>query len=148
MRKFPFGTPPGSATLSIVSNSGTVEQTISISDVGPAISRFAAEREPSENEDNSLNTAANPAIRGSSIVIYGTGFGEVSASGSASLAVTPVTAVINGIELPAEASLSATIPGLYQVTVSLPESFPPGLTLPLYLAQESATSNTVMVAIQ
>ena len=144
----PFGTPPGSATLDVVSNSGTTQQSISISDVGPAIFSLRSGAAVIRNEDNSLNTSSNPAIRGTSIIIYGTGFGEVADFGSVSLAITPVTAVINGIEVPAEVSLSANTPGLYQVTVALPESLPPGLTLPLLLTQGSATSNTVTVAIQ
>ena len=144
----PFGTPPGSATLTVVSNSGTTQQAISISDVGPAIFTLRDGLAAITNQDNSLNASSNPAIRGTSIIIYGTGFGEVADFGSVSLAIARVVAVINGIEVAAEVSLSATTPGLYQVMVPLPESLPPGLTLPLFLTQGSATSNTVTVAIQ
>jgi uncharacterized protein (TIGR03437 family) len=146
--QIPFGTTPGSAALSVVSNSGAAQQSIAISDVGPAIFTLHSGSAAIQNEDNSLNTSSNPAIRGTSIVIYGTGFGEVAASGAASLAITPVTAVVNGIELPAEAALSTTKTGVYEVTVPLPEALPPGLTLPLFLTQGGATSNVVTVAIQ
>ena len=98
------------------------------------------------NQDNSLNTSSNPAGRGSSIAIYGTGFGAVDSS---SVVTTPVTAVINGITLvPSFVGLSSSTPGLYQVTVPLPTSLPPGLSLPLYLSQEGVTSNAVTVAVQ
>jgi uncharacterized protein (TIGR03437 family) len=37
---------------------------------------------------------------------------------------------------------------LYQANVMVPANLPPGLTLPLYLKQGGAVSNTVSVAIQ
>jgi uncharacterized protein (TIGR03437 family) len=86
-------------------------------------------------------------------VIYGAGLGAVvpsdNASDSPGVVSTPVSVVINGIELvPAFAGLSPGTAGVYQVKVQLPESLPPGLTLPLYLSQGGVTSNTVTVAIQ
>jgi uncharacterized protein (TIGR03437 family) len=57
--------------------------------------------------------------------------------------------VIGGVEVPAGfAGLTPGFVGLYQVNVAIPQSLPPGLSLPLYLKQGSALSNTVSVAVQ
>jgi uncharacterized protein (TIGR03437 family) len=144
----PFGTATGSAQLRVTTPNGSAQQGIPISDVGPAIFTVSAAQAAIRNQDNSVNTTSNPASRGSSISIYGTGLGELSGSDAQSLVRTPVSVVINGIEIPATAGLSSSASWMYQVTVPVPASLPPGLTVPLYLKQGKATSNVVTVAIQ
>ncbi len=57
--------------------------------------------------------------------------------------------MIGGIEIPAAfAGLTPGVAGLYQANIMVPAALPPGLSLPLYLKQASAISNTVSVAIQ
>lgn len=162
----PADIPPGSATIS-VSVSGTntqqtntqqtsaqqtsAQQTVSVSAVAPAIFSIGANQAAITNQDNTLNTPSNPALRGNVIVIYATGFGAVTTSGPAGLKVaqTAMTAVLGATETPtAFAGLTPGFVGLYQANVVIPASLPPGLALPLYLKQGSAVSNTVNVAIQ
>jgi len=145
----PLDIAPGTATLSVTSPHGSAQQSITISNVAPAIFSTGAGQAAITNLNNSLNTPANPASRGSAIVIYGTGFGAVSTSGGFSRAVDPVTAVIGGVEIPASfAGLTPGVPGLYQANIVLPSTLPPGLSLPLYLKQGGEVSNTVTVAVQ
>jgi uncharacterized protein (TIGR03437 family) len=147
--QIPFDAAPGAATLSVNSANGSATQPISISGVAPAIFSVAPSQAAITNQDNSLNTGLNPALRGSYLFIYGTGFGAVTRSGAFSRANTPVSAVIGGTEIPAAfAGLTPGAIGLYQANVQIPANLPPGLSLPLFLKQGSATSNIVTVAIQ
>ena len=147
--QIPFDIAPGAATLGVTSGNGSVQQPVTIANVAPAIFSVAQGQAAITNQDNSLNTASNPALRGNAIVIYCTGLGAVSAFGTLSTANVPVSAVIGGVAIPAAfAGLTPGTTGLYQVNVRLPQTLPPGLSLPLYLQQASATSNTVTVAIQ
>jgi uncharacterized protein (TIGR03437 family) len=61
--------------------------------------------------------------------------------------VEPVTVVLNGEALPAAAFLS-DLPGVYQVTVQVPASRPPGIDQPLRLRQGGTDSNAVPVTLQ
>jgi uncharacterized protein (TIGR03437 family) len=140
----PIDTAPGAATLSVAG----VLQSITISNVAPAIFSVGNGQAAITNLDNSLNTPSNPESIGRVIVIYGTGLGAVQ-SGALPRAVVPVTAVIGGVELQVSyAGATPGVPGLYQVNVPLPVGLPPGLSLPLYLKQGGAVSNTVAVSVQ
>ena len=145
----PLTVPPGPAEISVTSPYGNARREITIRDVAPAIFTIGPDQAAVANQDNRLNTPASPAIRGSFLVIYATGLGAVSRVGALDRVVTPVTAVIGGAEIPAAfAGLTPGSIGLYQANVQVPASLPPGLSLPLYLKQASAVSNTVRVAIQ
>jgi uncharacterized protein (TIGR03437 family) len=148
----PANAAPGSTTISVNLGNGAssnAQQTVSISAVAPAIFSIGASQAAITNQDNTLNTPANPALRGNAIVIYATGFGAVAPSGALNIAQTPVTAVIGATETPtAFAGLTPGFIGLYQANVVVPANSPPGLALPLYLKQGGAVSNTVSVAIQ
>jgi uncharacterized protein (TIGR03437 family) len=137
---------PGTVPLTISSANGTAQQQVAITSVAPAIFSISATQAAITNVDNTLNTPSNPALRGSYLIVYATGFGAVSASGSAT---TPLSVVIGGVTIPATyAGISAGGTGLNQANVLLPATMPPGLALPLYLKQGSTVSNTVSVAIQ
>ena len=147
--QIPDSVPPGAATLSVSSKNGSAQQSVAIDAVAPAIFSVGLNQAAITNQDNSLNTPANPASRGSAIVIYGTGFGAVSPSGPLNVAAVAVSAVIAGIQIPAAfAGLTPGFIGLYQANIVVPAGLPPGLSLPLYLQQGGASSNTVTVAIQ
>ncbi|PWU09764.1 MAG: hypothetical protein C5B51_05610, partial [Terriglobia bacterium] len=147
--QIPFDIPPGPATVKVVSRYGTAHQQIVVSNVAPAIFAIGPSQAAITNQDNSLNAPANPASRGNWIVIYATGLGPISGSGSLRPSVTPVLAMIGGTAVtPAYAGLTPGTDGLYQVNVQLPPGLPPGLSLPLYLKQGDSASNTVSVAIQ
>jgi uncharacterized protein (TIGR03437 family) len=146
----PAGVGAGRRPLRIRSVYGTAEQVVEVSDVAPGI--FVIGNPPVGavvNQDGSLNGALAPLSRGGTMVIYATGLGTVAPRGGLSVAVTPVTVVVNGVELtPAFAGLTPGYSGLYQVNVAIPAGFPPGLALPLALKQGGRLSNVVAVAVQ
>ena len=147
--QIPLDIAPGAATLSVATGNGNAQQLITVAAVAPAIFSISPTQAAITNLDNSLNSPANPAERGSAIVVYCTGLGAVSPSGDLSVASAPVTVVLGGAELPAAfAGLTPGLIGLYQVNVLLPTGMPPGLYLPFYLKQAGAVSNAVTVAIQ
>jgi len=142
----PYGVATGTAQLTLNSSNGSAQQQFAIGSVAPAIFSISAVQAAITNLDNSLNTPANPAKRGSYLIIYATGFGAVSA---AATAATPLSVVIGGLTIPAAyAGTSSGGTGLNQANVLLPATMPPGLALPLYLIQGGVVSNTVTVAIQ
>ena len=96
-----------------------------------------------------MNSQANPAKRGDTIVIYGTGMGAVAPSGVLSGTVALVSATLSGNYLPvAFAGLAPGFVGLYQVNVTIPSSTAPGLAQSLILSQNGQSSNTVILALQ
>jgi uncharacterized protein (TIGR03437 family) len=148
--QIPVDVAPGSATLNVSSGNGNAQQQVIIKAVAPAIFSISSTQAAITNQDNTLNSPSNPALRGTgAIVIYATGFGGVTPSAKLSLASIPLSAVIGGTEVPTLfAGLTPGFVGLYQANVAIPASLPPGLVLPLYLKQGGVTSNTVNVAIQ
>jgi uncharacterized protein (TIGR03437 family) len=145
----PLNVSPGLGTVRVASAAGSAEQAISIREVAPAIFSLSPVQAAITNQDATLNTTNNPARRGQTIVIYGTGFGAVSEAGGLSRVIAPVNAVIGGIEVPAAfAGLTPGATGLYQANITIPATLPPGLTLPLFLKQVGTTSNTVNLAVQ
>jgi uncharacterized protein (TIGR03437 family) len=145
----PASLPAGSATLVVNVGGNSAQQTVTLKSVAPAIFSIGPGQAAITNQDNSLNTPTNPAIRGKAIIIYGTGMGAVTASGGLSRTNTTASVVIGGTEIPALfAGLTPGFVGLYQVNVVIPPALPPGLSLPLYVKQATAVSNTVSVAVQ
>jgi uncharacterized protein (TIGR03437 family) len=142
----PYGVSAGTVELTVSSLNGSAQQQFAIESVAPAIFSISATQAAITNLDNSLNTASNPAKRGSYLIIYATGFGAVSAAGTAT---TPLSVVIGGLTIPATyAGTSSGGTGLNQANVLLPATMPPGLSLTLYLMQGGVVSNTVTVSIQ
>ncbi len=118
------------------------------------------------NEDKTLNSAANPAKRGSIISIFATGGGEtnpVTADGQIIGNATPLKAAasvffgydpIADDSIIASASYAGAVPGsvagLLQVNVRLPETLPVGtswLGLSIHSAAESGLSPFLSVQI-
>ncbi len=140
---------PGAQTLRVRSPYGTAEQTIEVKEAAPALFRIDARHGAILNQDGRVNTPTNPASRGQVIVVFGTGFGTVSRQGSLSVVDRPVTAVLNGQQLPVSfAGLTPGFVGLYQVNVPIPAATPPGLDLTLTVRQGAGESNAVEVSIQ
>jgi len=93
------------------------------------------------NQDSSVNSAANPAARGSVISIYATGEGQTSPAGvmgsiTQSNSVTPllpVTASVGGIGATVQYAGEAPgeVAGLMQVNVLVPQGASPGPTVPV-----------------
>jgi uncharacterized protein (TIGR03437 family) len=96
------------------------------------------------NQDQTVNSAANPAPRGSIISIYATGEGQTSpegatgsvASSSATHPVQPVTVTIGGMEAAVQYAGSAPgeVAGLLQVNAIVPAAVTPGPAVPLKLS--------------
>jgi uncharacterized protein (TIGR03437 family) len=95
--QIPSAASAGAVQLTISSASGSAQQQVAVSSVAPSIFSVSATQTAITNVDNTLNTASNPARRGSYLIIYATGFGAVSAAGAAS---TPLSVVIGGLAIP------------------------------------------------
>ncbi|MGH9786013.1 MAG: hypothetical protein ACRD88_17720, partial [Terriglobia bacterium] len=139
----------------------TVPETITIAEARPAI--FAVNEQGSGqgvvlNQDNSANSAANAAARGSVVQIFATGLGPTNpaapsgnpAPAAPPAAVTkPVTATVGGVNaLVHFAGLAPGYVGLYQVNVEIPAGIQPGAETPLVLLQSGVPSNTVTLAVR
>lgn len=101
------------------------------------------------NQDYRVNAPATPAARGSTIMIYATGFGAltplpVDGQIAAVLATTPsaVTATIDGV--PAQVTYAGAAPGLIagvtQINVQVPNAVTPNLAAPISLTMGSFTT--------
>jgi uncharacterized protein (TIGR03437 family) len=110
------------------------------------------------NQDGSINSASNPALRGTAIQIYATGGGQISppastgivAAGQANLAL-PVSVTVGGVNAQVlyAGAAPGEIEGVVQVNVMVPQSVTPGVALPVLVTIGSVTSQTgVTVAIQ
>lgn len=143
----PADIPPGQTTIDVVTpQAGTAEQTVTVSPVAPAIQLIAPRQGRITNQDGAANNRYQPASRGQQLTIFGTGFGSLGVN---NVLATPVHAFIAGTEVPVNAT--ALVPnstGLYRITITLPASLAPGLSLELKLVQGDVTSNAVDVAIQ
>jgi uncharacterized protein (TIGR03437 family) len=145
----PLALVAGTYPLRLHSPYGDSQQLVTIQDTAPAIFQIGAGQAAIVNQDGTLNTTTQPIARGQVIVIYGTGLGAVSQSGSYSVAQQAVTALVQGVQAPVDfAGLTPGFIGLYQVNLKIPASTPPGLGATLALQQGSNLSNSVTVAIQ
>ena len=145
----PLEVSAGTHKLAVRSPYGSAEQNVEVQETAPAIFLLDARQGAVVNQDGKINTPSSPARRGQTVVVYGTGFGAVTPRGGLSWTRQPVTALWQGLELPAAfAGLTPGFIGLYQINILLPSWLPPGLDLPLTLKQEGAISNSVPVAVQ
>jgi len=146
----PPGIAPGVHTLRVRSVYGVAQQSVNVSAVAPAIFMIANSGMGAVlNQDFSVNGPANPLPRGQVLLVYATGLGAVAKQGQLSVTAAPVTAVVNGQELPVQfAGLAPGYVGLYQVNVPIPAATPPGLGVSLTLKEGGQFSNTVAIALQ
>lgn len=110
------------------------------------------------NQDGSVNSASNPASRGTAIQIYATGGGQTSppsstaivATGQASLTL-PVSVTVGGVNAQVlyAGAAPGEIEGVVQVNVMVPQSVTQGVALPVLVTIGNVTSQTgVTVAIR
>ncbi len=96
------------------------------------------------NQDYTLNTPANPAARGSYVMIYATGEGQTLPPGvTGALAIdrlpTPILPVrvlfgeITSPDVPYRGAAPGQVAGLFQVNAQVPENVTPGNAVPLAL---------------
>ncbi|MEP6539462.1 MAG: hypothetical protein ABJF23_29260, partial [Bryobacteraceae bacterium] len=111
------------------------------------------------NADNSANSAANPALRGSVIQIFATGEGQTVPGGVTGTVIQSntknplqrTTASIGGVDAQVMYSGSApqAVSGLFQVNVVVPQSVQPGEAVPLTLKiGDTPTQTGITVAVQ
>lgn len=152
--QIPLDLAPGQYTLSVRSAFGVAEQPLTVVPVDPAIFILEIGEDGAAlgaivNQSGAVNRPNATARRGETLVVYGTGFGAVVAKGNLATTVTPVVAVLGGVELPvAYAGLAPGFLGLYQINVPVPLGTPPGLGLPFSLRQGNSESNSVRLALQ
>jgi uncharacterized protein (TIGR03437 family) len=126
------------------------------------------------NQDNTVNSSSNPAAVGSTIVIYGTGQGQVSPSvadgtaapGAPGLAQTvavptssastclnnqPSMCVAIGSSAFGNVIYSGLAPGyigLWQINVTIPQGTPSGSSVPVRVLINGTPSNLVSIAVR
>lgn len=111
------------------------------------------------NQDSSINGAANPAARGSTISIYATGEGETTPAGvtgsvSSSTGpkpLLPVTVKIGGIDAVVQYAGSAPglVAGLLQVNAVVPPSIASGASVPVAVSVGGLSSQRgVTIAVK
>jgi uncharacterized protein (TIGR03437 family) len=111
------------------------------------------------NQDYSLNSPSNPALRNSIVSVYADGLGQTNPPGvdgavtdsTLSTAAASVSASVDGVD--SEVLCAGTAPGIvagvFQVNVRVPEAAAPGSTVPLVLTAGGASSQAgVTLAIQ
>ena len=154
--QLPYETPLGPQRVIVVSETvASPPAQVTVVPTAPGIFQFGENRAVVQNQDASVNTAANPAKTGSYIVAYLTGGGELdfavptgSPAGSDPLSRTrfPAFATINGV--PANvlfAGMTPTFIGLMQVNIEVPP-LPPG-TYPLVISINGVDSNGPMITV-
>jgi len=147
----PASVTPGQHVLNVHSPFGLASQTVTVSQLAPAIFLLSdGVTGAVENQDGTLNSAANPLSRGQVLVVYATGLGAVTAANDGLSRVdSTVTAVVNNVELQvAYAGLAPGFIGLYQVNIAIPAATPPGSGISLTLKQGGQSSNTVNITLQ
>lgn len=110
------------------------------------------------NQDNSVNSASNPAARGSAIQIYATGGGQTSpasstgtvAQGAANLTL-PITVTIGGVsaQILYAGAAPGEVDGVVQINAIVPQGVTPGASVPLVAAIGGVASQAgVTLAVQ
>lgn len=105
------------------------------------------------NQDGSINSASNPALRGTVITLYGTGLGNIPGAppdgdipGQAIEGPRPRVIIGSGF-VPDEnvqySGLAPSLIGVWQINVKIPETVPPGATVPLSVILGSIPNNAV-----
>jgi uncharacterized protein (TIGR03437 family) len=157
--QLPAGISPGQNNLQ-VNFGGVVSQGVScpVSATAPGVFYWQNNLGIITNQDQTLNTTQNAALRGSSITIYGTGAGSVSplpADGnppdSRTLSKTPNTPTVSFGGVQQTASFSGLAPGfvgLWQINVTVPSNAPVGNAVQVLVSLSGATSAPVTMAIR
>ncbi|MDQ2949576.1 MAG: SBBP repeat-containing protein [Acidobacteriota bacterium] len=111
------------------------------------------------NQDNTPNSAANPADRGTIVVLYGTGEGQTMPAGvNGQIATTSLPKPIDpNLKVtidnqPAEILYAGAAPsliaGVIQINVRVPQGIAPGPAVPVQFSTTGRVSNTVTVAVR
>lgn len=145
--QIPFETAPGIHTLRVETPWSNVERSVEIRPVAPAAFRSDG-RAIVVNQDGILNSPANPASRGETVVLYVTGLGAVSGSDDLRPVVTPVKVVLRDQEMRVSyAGLTPGLVGLYQINFVISSMIAPGIDISLTLRQGSVEQRSVEISV-
>ncbi len=147
----------GNASVQVVCNGVTSRTgTLALSPANPAIFTLTENGTGQGavlNLNYSLNGPQAPARPGSSIFVYGTGFGDLNPAGADGLQhlTLPVTATIGTV--PAQVTYAGQAPGytagLQQINILIPENAPVGSAVALQLMVNGvSTQSSVTIAVQ
>jgi len=151
----PYEVSPGTVDVTVTTPGGTAKTTATVTAVAPAIFTYGNNWAVVQNQDYTLNAAANPARVGSYITLYGTGGGAVAppvATANAapvsttSQTIAKISASINGVAAQVSfAGLTGGAVGLLQVTIQIP-AVPSG-NYAITLQSAGVTSNSPTIAV-
>lgn len=157
----PFGVAGKSTTVMRVSAPGgaSYTATLPVSATAPAVFVISASGQGAIlNGDLSVNSAANPAARGSSISIYATGGGVLTPAVADGTLITagnlprsaPVSVTIGGhaASVSYQGGAPGLVAGVLQINAEVPADVTPGSAVPVTISAGGAAGlNTVTVAV-
>ena len=166
----PYETPPGFTTVQVMRDGQTGNSVgVNVAAMAPQLLPLAGLYGNIVNTDGSFATPVtlgannHPAHPGDTVIIYGIGFGQTTpnavtgapAPGDVPDEVPAVPNVTFGgaftgtpvITQAADASLTAGMVGLYQVTVVVPDDVSIGPSVAVTVDEQGASTNTVRMAI-
>jgi len=156
--QIPYELAPGSHAVEIASPFGAARFDAVLNDAAPGVFVLDTGRAAVLNQDGTLNTVANPAVRGSVLQVFVTGLGTVAPSVSTgarapasplSRAVATLSATLD--DRPTQVLFAGLAPGfvgLGQVNLLVPATLPPNVQARLVLQAGGVTSNAVAVSMQ
>ena len=141
----------GQHSLRLRSPYGDVSVPLDLGEVAPGIFLLDARRSAAVlNQDGSVSSSTNPAVRGQATVIFATGLGSVTRQANGlSTTTRPVSVLLSGRELdPFFSGLAPGFIGLYQLNVTIPIAAPPGLDQVLMLRVGEVESNVGFIVVR
>lgn len=145
----PADLAPGEQPLILQSAYGRRELLVDLKPFAPAVFQVGPGRPAVLNQNGTLNTEAQPELRGRAIVVYGTGFGPTVRRGNLDHTVVPVTASLGGRDVVVTyAGLAPGYEGLYQINLIVGTDLAPGSGIPLRLRIGEGDAQAVPVSIQ
>jgi uncharacterized protein (TIGR03437 family) len=149
--------PGGNTVVKAICSGALVDTaTLAVASVDPAIftqTGSGAGQGSILNQDESVNSAANPALRGGYAAVYVTGFGSFnspSPDGLSRLSNT-VTAAVGGVNAPVVYAGDAPgeTAGLQQINIQIPANAPAGAGVPIVLTVDGVnTQPGITIALQ
>ena len=163
----PYEVASRASTNMVVSYKGVVSQSVQlrVTDTSPGI--YCVNQAGSgpgviQNQNYSLNSASNPAAKGSVVVVYANGEGQTTPAGTTGQVIPAdvnrlkrplanVTATIGGVSARVlyAGSAPGLVSGVFQVNVEVPANAPSGAAVPIVInVGNTGTQAGVTMAVQ
>ena len=140
-------------------NNGSLQRlgTLNVAASAPGIFTVNGKQAAALNQDNSYNSASNPAARGSTVVLFATGEGQTNPPGADGQLATsvypkpvlPVSVTIGG--QPANVAYYGAAPGLtaglLQLNVVVPQNIPAGDAAVVLTVGDAGSQSGVTIAV-